>query len=117
MNPYVIIAALIVLGGSTGFAAWKGYQTGVEHEKAAQMRLEDAVEAMQRTAAKAIAEIQVRHTTIQQKMETQIREHEIYRDCRHSADALGLLNDALTDRSAADPAGAGELPAADAAHR
>lgn len=113
MNPYALLVALLGLVGA--FAG--GWWTGARVEQGTQKRAEDAAEAARAAAmqgaAEAIAKIEVRHTTIRQPLEREIRENTVYRDCRHSPDALRLLNDALTDRDP-QPAGGGGVPAVDA---
>jgi hypothetical protein len=80
---------------------------GAEHEIAAQARQDAAVQAMTEAAAKAIARIEVKNVTIRQRLETEIREKPVYRDCRMDADGLRLVNEAITGTA---PAGDRELP-------
>ena len=63
--------------------------------------------ALQATA-EAIAKIKVTNTTIRQRTEKEVYEKPVYRDCRHDAVGLQIINAALTE-----PAGDIELPAAD----
>lgn len=113
MNPYMIIAA----GVAAISLAVGGFTFGVKYARGEQARAEQLIEKVeeraQRGAAEAIAQIQVRHTTIRQQAETVIREKEVYRDCRNDPTVQRLLDDALAGR---DPGAAGdrELPATDA---
>jgi hypothetical protein len=116
LNPYAILggslAVLLAIGGSYIYGRHDG--RAIEYAKQAKVeavaqRIRDEVALK---TAEQIAAIQIRHTTIRQKVETEIRENTVYRDCRHSDDALRLLNSAL-ENSAPIPADGGELPAAD----
>lgn len=115
-NPYAVLAGVVLLIG----AAASGVVVGVKYEKGQEARTEILVakvaETAQTAAAEAIAKIQPKYTTIQQKTETITREVPVYRDCHNTPDELRLLNDALTGGDASEPVGAGELPKADAAH-
>lgn len=114
MNPWLIVAALsAVLAAGFG-----GFKLGVDHETASQAREErligKAVEAANSASASAIAGIQVKHTTIRQELEREIRTNTFYAECKHSPVGLRSINDAL-----AKPVGpgSGKLPGADAAGR
>lgn len=113
MNPYIIIAAGIALGG----AYFYGRHDGAEIAEAAALREERvaqiATDAAARSAAAAIANITVVNKTITGRIEKEIHEKPVYRDCRHDAIGLRLVNAALTGR--ADAADDRQLPAADAA--
>lgn len=91
-----------------------GFKLGSEHEVAAQARankqVEDAVDAANIAAAKAIAELKPRYTTIKQELQREIRTNTHYIDCRNTADGLRIINEAL---SATRPAGGLKLPSAD----
>jgi hypothetical protein len=118
VSPYVLLAAGILAAAAIGGAGWQGYRMGMDAEIAAQARedraAKTATDAALRVTAEAIAGIQVRHTTIRQPVEREIRENTVYRECRHSADAFGLLNRALEDAPAGTSApGGGKLPEAD----
>lgn len=104
----VIAWALTVLGG----IVW-AYGAGQDSIIARQALEDRAALVIQETAASAaataMARLQVHHTTITQEVRREIVERPVYRDCRHSADQLRRLNDAI----AADPigpAGGGSLP-------
>lgn len=63
--------------------------------------VEQAMAASQAGAAAAIAKLEIKHVTLQQRIERETREVPVYRDCRHSPDGLRSLNDALGNRAVA----------------
>lgn len=112
MNPYALLAAgLLWVASLAGTAAWF-YGAGRDSEKADQAEIDRARaetrEAAQQGAAAAISQIEIKHTTIRQRVETQIREKPVYRDCRHEPGVLLDINEAITGRR--EPAGGSELP-------
>ncbi len=118
--PYVLLAASVC----TSVAGVGGYLFGRSDGKAleAAQQLTDeqlvakAAGAAQTAAAKAIAGIQIKHTTIRQQAEKEIRENTVYRnaECTHPDSVLRQINAALTGT---EPIGGGQLPSADAAGR
>ena len=113
MNPY----ALLALAAAIALAGAGGFKLGADHEVASRARedkhITEAVDAANATAAKAIAELRPKYTTIQGKLEKQIETNTVYRDCRIDSVGMQLANQAL-DPTAEAPAG-GKLPGADAA--
>lgn len=95
-----LIAGLVglLLAGS---AYLKGRTDGAKIEEAkhltAQALVDQARDAMIDKAAEAIAKIEVKHVTIRERLDTEIREVPTYVDCRHSPDGLRLVNEALTN--------------------
>lgn len=111
--PYIALAFLLATGG----AYFKGHSDGVDSAEG-QIAREERVARIAHDAAlavtgKAIAGIEVKNTTIRQATEKVIHENIVYRECRHTADSVQLINAALTGRT--EPAGAGQLPRPDAA--
>ena len=112
MNPYALLAmaAAIALAGAGGF------KLGVDHEVAAQARAEKLVEEagkkMEDAAAKAIAQLKPKYTTIQNEVQREIRTNTVFADCKLPVDSLRLVNQALNAGGAAP--GGGKLPGADA---
>lgn len=117
--PWRIVAVLcLTIGGTLA-----GYFHGVSHttaqieadiareERIAQRVYESALAA---TAAR-IAEIEVKHTTIRQELEREVRVEQVYMECRHSDDAYRMLNAALTGAAPAESVDRSELSGADAA--
>lgn len=118
-NPYVVGAAILLLVVSYAVVGAKAYKAGenaciAKHAELLdiELRTRDAALA---AAGEAIQKIEVRNTTVRQKTETVTREVPVYRDCKHSADGLRLVNEALADGP--QPVADGKLPAADAAGR
>ena len=119
MNPAAVLCALITLIAGAGVVYVKGRADGraVERDKhAAELSIEvRATAAAASAAADAISRIEVKHVTIRQALETQVREVPVFRDCHLPADSLRNLNAALTG---AEPASAaGSVPAASAPDR
>lgn len=120
MNPYAIIAALVLgIAGAAG-AGWGGYRLGVDSQKAAEadrdQAIRQAADQAGQQAAQAISKIKVVNTTIQQEIQRETRIEPVYVDCRHSPSGLRGVNAALAG-SPAQSAGSGQLPAPDAAAR
>lgn len=120
MNPYLIIASLVLgIAGLAG-AGWGGFRLGVDHQKAADAdrdnTMREAVGKAGQQAAEAISKIKIVNTTIQQEIQRETRIEPVYVDCRHTAVGLRSVNAALTG-AGAHPAGGGQLPAPDAPAR
>jgi hypothetical protein len=102
MNPWAALAALVLWVASIGGSYWYGTSVGKASEiaRVAEIKqaIEDTREAAKQGAASEIAKIKVRNTTVQGKVETIIRDNPVYRDCRHSDDAMRLLNESLTGK-------------------
>lgn len=117
MNPYAIIAALVLWGVSVAGAGWLGIDYGESRRIAQEKKTEDLVRQVQDAtalaAAKAIAGIKPRNVTIQQEVRREIETNTVYRDCRVPAAGVRLADEALTGRPQPGAAG-GELPRADA---
>lgn len=116
MNPYAIIASLVLgIAGIAG-AGWGGFRLGVDHQKASDAdRQEDvrrAGEQAGQLAANAISKMKPLQTTIQQEIQRETLTNTVYVDCRHSPDGLRLLNAALAGGKP-QLAGGGQLPAPD----
>lgn len=90
----LIMAAIALAGGFT--AGWKVNGWRYEAERTA---IENTFSTAMELTAKEIAKIEVKNVTIRQKMETKVVEHTFYRDCKHDADGLQLLNEALSGKS------------------
>lgn len=114
---WILLAAVIAWGASAGGAYVYGRSDGRELEQATQLREADieqrATNAASRAAAAAIANIEVKHVTVKQRVETEIRDRPVYRDCQHPDSVLRDINEALTGQP--EPTGDRELPAAGAA--
>lgn len=111
-NPYILVAILLALIGAFGYGA----KTGADREIARQARTEALIaqvaDAAQKSAAQAIASIEIKQTTIRQRTEVEIRNHEIYRDCRVDDVTRGLLDAARSGGPVPEPVGDRVLPGA-----
>lgn len=120
MNPYLIIASLVLGISGVAIAGWGGFRLGVDHQKAAgadrDNTMREAVDKAGQLAAKAISTIKINNTTIMQEVQHETRVEPVYIDCRHTAVGLRGVNAALTG-AGAQPAGGGQLPASDAPAR
>lgn len=99
MNPYLILATVLVWGASVGGAFFYGQGIGADGEVAKRAAVDQAVrdtrEAAQQGAAAAIAKLRPVYTTIRQETEREIRMVPQYSDCRHSPEQSGRINRAL----------------------
>jgi hypothetical protein len=113
MNVYVILGASLAVAVALGGSYVKGRADGRAVEIAQRVTIEEvaktAREASQQAAAEAIAKIEVKNVTIRQRLETEIREKPVYRDCIADQRVLDTVNEAITGNTAT---GSGELPAA-----
>lgn len=115
MNPWAILAALILVGSMTGGAYYQGRKDGeskiIAQEAREQEIAKKATDAALQATAEAIAKIKVQHRTVTQEVERHVIETPIYRDpdCKHDAHGLQLINAALTGAKA-QPASSGVMP-------
>jgi len=111
MTPYTRIIALLCLflGGLAG-----GWRLGADHVRAGQADIADAIkrtqDAAQLGAAKAIGALQIKHQTIIQKAEHEIKANPAMADCHVGSGALRLLN-AAAGYDDPEPAGGGDVSA------
>lgn len=116
-NPTTLLIGALSVALLTGGAYIKGRQDGNAIARADQAEALDLARKVrdeaQRGAAAAIAQIEIKHTTVRQAVEKEIHEKLVYRDCQHSADQLQRINAALTGREPVAPGG-GQLPRLDA---
>lgn len=107
---------LLLVAALVGSYGWGRHDGAALMEAACNRGIErvtQAVAAAQTKTAEDISKMEVKHVTVQRRIERTTREVPVYRDCRHSADGLRALNDALANR--ADAVGDRELPR-DAGH-
>lgn len=119
LNPWVILGAVVLLGATNAASYWRGgvnKEHAMEAASAREERLANTVynKALSATA-KEISKIEVRHVTINRKLEKEVRTNQVYLDCVHTDAGLGLLNDALSGGEAIKPADRGRVSALDAA--
>jgi hypothetical protein len=101
-NPYVAIAVLILLAGSTAL----GFRLGSRYEVAQQLEdkaiIEQAADAFDERSAARISQLRPLHQTIQSKIQETVRENTVYRDCVVDPATERLLDDARASRPVAD---------------
>lgn len=115
MNPYVLLAALVLIVGSVVGAGWKGYQIGRDAVIAEQAKVDlayrTARDAAATAAAEAISKLELKQVNITQRVERETIERPVYRDCQHTPDGLQLLNEALAPgRNGQQGAGSPAVP-------
>jgi hypothetical protein len=113
MNPYApLIALLVIVGAGVGGFFYGGHVREAEIV-AKQSRDADLIretrEAAALGAADAIAKIEVRHVTVREKTEVQLRDNPVYRDCVADDRLHELVNEAITGE--ARPADSGLVSA------
>lgn len=120
VNPWVLLAIVLAWGASVTGSFFYGQDIGRDAEIAGQAKIKQAIEetkqAAQQGAADAIAALKPVNTTIVQKVQREITQNTIYRDCRVPADGVQLANQAITGRSP-EPSGGVVVPSPDASKR
>jgi hypothetical protein len=121
INPYVIIAAMVLWATSMFGAYHYGESRKADAIAAETARVNKAVaqasDALELATAKAIAQIQPQNVELQQETLREIRSHTFYESCKHPPVQLQRINDALTGAKRAEPAGGRVVPRADAGNR
>lgn len=101
LNPWVILAAVVALGGSYAWGRHDGGKMAAA-DQAERAALVAEVEARaQKGAAEEIAKLTVQQVTIKQRVERTVREVPVYRDCRHDGRVMLDLNAALANKPVA----------------
>lgn len=113
MNPYAILGAALLAIAAYGAGRWDGGRLKEGEQDRTKLAVEEAARAARKSTAKAIASIKVQNTTIQQRLEKEVRREPVYRDCRLTPGGLRDLNEALAGTGPV--AGPGGVPASDAA--
>lgn len=104
IGPRTVLLAVGALAIGTGLAAGSRalYKAGWNAREVQAVREERLIELAalkaQEAAAEAIAGIKVRHVTIRQELEKEIRENVVYRDCAASDRVFQLSNEAITGK-------------------
>lgn len=116
MNPYLLVGALLAVGGAFVLGMDIGDDRAVARQAKQEALIREVSLAGQVAAAAEIAKIEIQQTTIRQKVEREIIKEPVYVDCRHGDVALRLLNSAL-ENERAGPAGDRVVPETDAPAR
>ena len=117
----VLIGLLALAAASIG-SFFYGMQVGVDKTEAQSAREErlvrESVDKAVDAAAIAISKIEVKNVTVTQKLQREVIEKPVFRDCRSGPDAVGLFNSALAADATEGPAsGDHSLPSKDTADR
>ena len=101
INPWLIVGLLVAWGVSIAGVGLTAFDMGQDRAKASQAEKQalvaEAVDAALATTATAIAGIEIKHQTIRQEIQREIRMNTVYADCRHSPGGLRGVNDALAE--------------------
>jgi uncharacterized membrane protein len=100
----IALIAVIASGLGSGWAGWtfsRDYHAAKAIET--QKIIEDTARVSRQAAAEAISGIEVKNVRITQKLETEIREKPVYRDCVADERVFTLTNEAITGEESGDP--------------
>ncbi len=100
----IALIAVIASGAGSGYAGWT-FSRDYHAAKAVEIQkiIEDTARASREAAAQAISGIEVKNVRITQKLETEIREKPVYRDCVADDGVFALTNEAITGQEPRDP--------------
>lgn len=100
----IALVAVIASGLGSGYAGWT-FSRDYYAAKATENKelIERAAQASREAAATAISGIEVKNVRITQKLETEIREKPVYRDCVADDSVFALTNEAITGQEFGDP--------------
>lgn len=102
INPWMVAGVLVAVLG----AGAAGFRLGSDHQIAKQADrkelIAEAAVAFDGMVAKHAANIKPVHKTIQNNLETILRENTYYRDCVNGPDVQRLLDDARANRGPAE---------------
>lgn len=111
----LLIALVVCLatGAGSGYAGWT-FSRDYHAAKAVEIQkiIEDTARVGREAAATAISGIEVKNVRITQKLETEIREKPVYRDCVADDSVFALTNEAITGQEPRDssvPATGGDV--------
>ena len=98
--PWLILGWVLSVGAASAgsyFYAWNASAEQCELDslrigRAAAAARDKAIEA----AAQEIAKIDIRHTTINRKVEREIVEKPVYKECRHSPEVFMSITEAMS---------------------
>lgn len=100
----LIALVAILLSGAGGF--YGGWKTSTDYHAAKQAQtvqlIQEAAQASRIAAAEIISGIKIQNVRVTQKLETEIREKPVYRDCVADDSVLALTNEAITGQESGD---------------
>lgn len=121
MNQYTILAIVVASIAAMGGSYWQGRQDGRNACQAQESRDTEVARiagtAAAASAAEAISKQEVRHVTVTQKLQREVIEREVYRDCRSGPGAVELFNSAIPGAAPGSSPDRGKLPTPDTAGR
>ena len=99
----IALVAVIASGLGSGYAGWT-FSRDYYAAKATENKelIERAAQASREAAAEVISGIEVKNVRITQKLETEIREKPVYRDCVADDSVFALTNEAITGQESGD---------------
>ena len=117
----IVAIGTLVTGLCSAAAYFKGQADGQEIQVGRQSKADELVQQVRdasiQGAAEAIAKIEVKHVTIQGRLQREVQTNTVYRECEHTPAGLMLINSALENRSPDQPADSVPVPKTDAASR
>ena len=102
LNPWIMLAGLLALLASFGGGYAKGRIDAESNQVRDELLIQQAAQAAQSATAELIANIKIKNTTIKQEIQREILEKPVYRDCRHDAVGVQLINRSLNGTDSAD---------------
>lgn len=111
-TPHILGAAAAAFFVGGGLGTWAGIRWEAGSRALKDQEIAKIVEKVADKNAEQIALIKPKNQTIVQKAETVVRETPVYRECRHDAAGLRLINEALTGHTS-DTADQSKLPQTD----
>lgn len=100
LNPWIVVGWLVslaVAAGGAGLYAWNARADKCELDA---LRIDQAATAARDAAidaaAKAIAGIDIKHTTINRRVEREVIEKPVYKECRHTPEMMETIKEAMT---------------------
>lgn len=115
MALYALLGGLLVSVATFFYGINVGVDREVSKRVSQEQIVRDTREAAQQGAADAIAKINVKNVTINRKLETEVRDKLVFRDCRSGDVGVRLYNSAISDGAVA--LGGGVLPTQNAPAR
>lgn len=100
INPWLVVAwlaSLAIVGAGAGLYAWNARADKCELDA---LRIDQAATAARdaaiKAAADAIAGIDIKHTTINRRVEREVIEKPVYKECRHTPEMMETITEAMT---------------------